>query len=163
MTTDQPPPPPPTNPALSPDSQTSDFTEKVVPFQRPSPPQAGKTPDRVAQLLRPRPLNPEGEATSPEAGAARTTEQPAITGYRVLTSAEIELINTLKALEEQALRALDSVEGMFKFQQQMLAGAPDPSELVAWQRANPGRWLALARTHVQLGFMCAVRSVARPR
>jgi hypothetical protein len=63
-----------------------------------------------------------------------------ITGYRALSADEIELINSLKQL---------GIEIEAKMQLAADAGA-DP------------RWLAIARTDLQIGMMALVRSVAKP-
>lgn len=70
-------------------------------------------------------------------------EQPKITGYRKLTVAEVTLMNQSKELAE-------------------LVG-----ELVQSLRETPGvevdqRWVDIAETELQKGFMSLVRSIARP-
>lgn len=69
---------------------------------------------------------------------------PDIKGYRELTDIEVDLVNNLKDWEKQVdqlLRELgrDHVE--------------DPAV---------GRWLSLARTHIETGLMFAVKSITRP-
>lgn len=61
-------------------------------------------------------------------------------GHRALSRREAGLIDRLKRAEEAALRALDRLEE---------------------ETVDP-RWRALARTQIEMGFMAAVRSVARP-
>jgi hypothetical protein len=63
-----------------------------------------------------------------------------ITGYRNLNEAEGTLINRIKDIGEQVEELLHHASA---------AGA-DP------------RWMAIAKTHLQLGFMSAVRSIAKP-
>ena len=63
-----------------------------------------------------------------------------IKGYRELSEAEIAGMNTMKALEQQVLDAL----------QQAVANGAD------------GRWAAIAKTDLQKGFMAAGRAIARP-
>lgn len=66
---------------------------------------------------------------------------PPIKGYRPLEPEMIELMNRNKLVEELALRQLDQ------------------------HTANPDcdqRWVALARTHIQIGFMALNRAVAPP-
>lgn len=64
-----------------------------------------------------------------------------IKGYRDLSQAEIDAMNAIKAKAEEVGALLDAsaqIEGI------------------------DGRWLAIARTDLQKGFMCAVRAVAKP-
>lgn len=64
-----------------------------------------------------------------------------ITGYRDLSEDEIALMNECKGL---ATQVGDLVERVYN--------APDVDK----------RWSAIARTHLQEGFMALIRSVARP-
>jgi len=64
-----------------------------------------------------------------------------ISGYRQLSGPAVVEINRLKADEERLLRKLD--------------------ELVKTGQVDL-RWLAIAQTHFQEGFMALVRSIARP-
>lgn len=64
-----------------------------------------------------------------------------IKGYRVLSDQEIAEINHVKAVGERVEAALASIESL---------PGHDP------------RWLAIARTHLQVGFMAASRSIAKP-
>lgn len=64
-----------------------------------------------------------------------------IQGYRDLTEEEIALMNEGKVLEAQVLGWLDKVK----------AGAADP------------RWSAIGCTQIELGFMAAQRSIAKPK
>lgn len=64
-----------------------------------------------------------------------------IAGYRDLIQAEIDGMNSIKALEKDAgdlFKQLSNVEGV------------------------DGRLLALARTNLQQGFMWFVRAIAKP-
>jgi hypothetical protein len=64
-----------------------------------------------------------------------------IKGYRDLTEQEIALMNSVKLLAEEVghkIELLERMEGIDK------------------------RWLAIARTDLQKGFMSLVRSIARP-
>ena len=64
-----------------------------------------------------------------------------ITGYRDLDADEIAVMNLLKSKEQEVLAMLDGLN---------TAGAYDK------------RWVAEARIHIEIGFMAANRSVARP-
>lgn len=64
-----------------------------------------------------------------------------VAGYKATQPAwAIEAVNAFKALEERALRAIESLDG----------AAIDP------------RAMALGRTHLQTGFMWAARAVFQP-
>jgi hypothetical protein len=63
-----------------------------------------------------------------------------IKGYRELSKVEIDGMNVLKQLEENVLDELAVAE----------KNGADP------------RWLAIAKTDIQKGFMAAGRAVARP-
>ena len=65
-----------------------------------------------------------------------------ISGYRELNETEISLMNELKHIENQVGNIFESVR--------VLGDDAD-------QRA-----LAIARTHLQTGFMWAVRAIAQP-
>jgi hypothetical protein len=64
-----------------------------------------------------------------------------IKGYRDLSQAEIDLMNKIK---EKAAEVGELIEE--------LQQSPEIDK----------RWLAIARTDLQKGFMCATRSIARP-
>lgn len=64
-----------------------------------------------------------------------------IAGYRALNVDEIDAMNQLKTLESTVLAKIEQ-----------LATSP----------FNDQRWLNIAKTHIQQGFMAAVRGVARP-
>ena len=69
-----------------------------------------------------------------------------ISGYRELSSAELQGINDLKALEQSTLKALDEIIE--------LREVP--------MRPAQQRWRAIFRTHIEQGFMAAVRVIAKP-
>ena len=64
-----------------------------------------------------------------------------ITGYRDLSQDEIDLMNKMKALEAEIGN--------------VLAALPKDD-------ACANRWAAIARTHLETGFMFAIKAVARP-
>lgn len=64
-----------------------------------------------------------------------------ITGYRDLSQEEIDLMNEGKALAQQCGAFVDKLRAM-------------PS--------NDQRWVSIGQTHLQQGFMAAIRSVAKP-
>ena len=64
-----------------------------------------------------------------------------IKGYRDLTAEEIALMNEIKDQGAQLGVAIDAIEKM---------------------EGVDKRFVAIARTQLQLGFMCLIRSIARP-
>lgn len=75
-----------------------------------------------------------------------------IKGYRDLSQAEIDLMNRIKAKSEECGALVQEMMHM----QDSPSTAPDGST-----KPN-GRWLAIAQTDLQKGFMALVRSVAKP-
>jgi hypothetical protein len=65
-----------------------------------------------------------------------------VVGYTSQSEANVALVNQAKMLEEQVLRQLDRLN--------------DNPEI-------DKRWLAIARTHIEQGFMAANRAVFKPR
>lgn len=65
-----------------------------------------------------------------------------IKGYHELTSDEISLINFIKEKAQEIGGIIESLKGRHDIDQ---------------------RWLSIAETDLQKGFMAAVRSVARPK
>lgn len=64
-----------------------------------------------------------------------------IKGYRDLSEDEIALMNEGKSLAEQVGAFIDKLQG------------------------NPnidGRWVSIGKTHLQQGFMAAIRGIAQP-
>jgi len=71
-----------------------------------------------------------------------------IKGYRDLSQAEIDLINEGKALAETVGAFMDKLE---------------KSDFAQTKEQEPDRrWLAIARTDLQKGFMALIRSIAKP-
>lgn len=64
-----------------------------------------------------------------------------IKGYRNLTQAELDLMNEGKDLAVQCGAFIDKLQG-----------AVDSDK----------RWVAIGRTHLQEGFMAAIRAIAKP-
>ena len=64
-----------------------------------------------------------------------------IKGYRDLTQEDIDAMNSAKTLEESVLSYITLLENVGK--------------------SNP-RWLAIAKTDLQKGFMALGRAIARP-
>ena len=70
----------------------------------------------------------------------------AIKGHRDLGSSEIELMNLLKGQEDTLGAILEAVSARLD-----QVGDPEGE-----------RWVALAREHLEIGIMFAVKAVARP-
>ncbi len=74
---------------------------------------------------------------------AETALLPPIAGYTSQTDEAVRLVNVHKRAEEHLLRLLDN----------MKAGSPSPFDQ---------RWLAIAQTHFEQGFMALNRAVFKP-
>jgi hypothetical protein len=73
-----------------------------------------------------------------------------IKGYRDLSQAEIDIMNKIKATGEQVRELLNGIS----------YGNPSGGE--APEGIADARWLAIAKTDLQKGFMSLVRSIAKP-
>lgn len=69
-----------------------------------------------------------------------------ISGYRDLTQGEVDLMNAIKEKEAELGVMLSLAEAV-------VAETGDQ---------EAGRWVSLARTHLEIGMMFAIKSVARP-
>ena len=98
-----------------------------------------------------------------------------IDGYRELSQADIDMMNTVKAMGPQLEELLAKVaahvtEGRNPPLTEAdaladLEGRPRPDFNMARariDRAQPERWAAIARTHFQEGSMALTRAVAQP-
>lgn len=65
-----------------------------------------------------------------------------VAGYRSQPADAVALVNLNKLAEEGVLRILDGLEGV---------------------EGTDRRWLAIARTHIEQGFMAANRAIFRPQ
>ena len=74
-----------------------------------------------------------------------------IKGYRDLSQAEIDLMNEGKELAEKCGEFISKLKG--------LAYPPSGS---TQEFEVDSRWVSIAQTHLQQGFMAAIRSVAKP-
>jgi hypothetical protein len=75
-----------------------------------------------------------------------------IAGYRELSEIEVNVINKIKAhaeLTREIMEAIDSGNTV---------GLMETAEFNEYKR-----WTAIARTHLQQGFMAWVRAIAQPR
>ena len=73
-----------------------------------------------------------------------------VAGYVSQSTAAIDLVNEHKVMEERLLRRLDYL-------------TPHPDYAPASGMACDPRWLAIARTHFEEGFMALNRAVFQPQ
>lgn len=76
-----------------------------------------------------------------------------VAGYAPQSDAKVQLVNEFKADEERLLRKIDRLADG-------LPSAIDPGSPLM---DRDQRWLAVARTHFQEGFMALNRSVFQPQ
>jgi len=76
-----------------------------------------------------------------------------IKGYRDLSQEEIDLMNEGKELAEKVGDFIARLEG--------LSNPLNASSLVQHFEID-GRWVSIGKTHLQQGFMAAIRSIAKP-
>lgn len=81
-----------------------------------------------------------------------------IIGYRALNDEEKALINKIK-LHELATEKLLHMVGEH-LRNQVTNSSPEDLERLS--KAQPERWLAMAKTDMQTAGMCLVRAVAQP-
>jgi hypothetical protein len=68
-----------------------------------------------------------------------------ISGYRDLSQAEIDAMNRIKETAEQARVLCEAI-----------------GNLIIYGDGPDARWVSIARTHLQQGFMALTRAVAKP-
>jgi hypothetical protein len=73
-----------------------------------------------------------------------------ITGYRDLSQAEIDTMNRIKSLANEVGELIQSLDGPVGSGSEGGAFFPDP------------RWLSIAKTELQKGFMYLTRAIAQP-
>jgi hypothetical protein len=81
-----------------------------------------------------------------------------ISGYRDLTQEEIDLMNEAKQLEARCLAFLSNVETHL-----INKALSKQSEKERYRNARASRWIAMARTDLETGFMALVRAIAQPQ
>lgn len=91
--------------------------------------------------------------------AARPQDGSKVAGYRKLSDAEIEQMNTFKAASRNFVDEIDQYRNSVIAER---TGAAMLSTQQAEQLDQALRWLAIARTEVQKACMAACRAVARP-
>lgn len=92
-----------------------------------------------------------------------------VQGYTIQSDAKIALVNEFKQDEERLLRKIEALEKQTLGQQMPAAHAADPGVLVLSGYVTlpdspyDPRWLSIARTHFQEGFMALNRAVFQPQ
>jgi hypothetical protein len=81
-----------------------------------------------------------------------------IKGYRDLSQVEIDLMNKVKEHGETTRNLIAEVGAHLEAQSK----AADPGERLRLLEAQPARWLAMARSELQVGIMQLVRAIAQP-
>lgn len=69
---------------------------------------------------------------------------PPVTGYRALSQAEVDMMNAIKAVENDLVGLYVAI---------VKASATDP---------GAARWASLARSHLETGFMYLAKAIAKP-
>lgn len=87
---------------------------------------------------------------------------PEIKGYRELTPEELALINEIKEHEAITAALMERIQGRLGEQLQAALNQTDPTDYARYDRAQPVRWAAMARTDFQTAYMKLVRAVAQP-
>ena len=75
-----------------------------------------------------------------------------VAGYRQQSQAAVDAVNRMKELEERVLRQLD----------ELARSVPGPRRDGPEELSVDGRWLAIARTQLEQGFMAANRAIFQP-
>ncbi len=83
----------------------------------------------------------------------KTYTPPPVTGYRTLTQAEVDLMNEIKAKGAEMDTLLTRVASHINKQTWA-----DNRQL----QSEPYRWLAMAKSDLQVGIMKLTRAVAQP-
>lgn len=91
-----------------------------------------------------------------------------IAGYRELSQADIDMMNTIKGMGPLLEGLLMEVGRHITAQRdacrtvEITVMITDPEEDARLNAAQPERWASIARTHFQEGLMALTRAVAQP-
>ena len=107
-----------------------------------------------------------GQLHAAQAAQQRMHVPPPVTGYRALTDVEVSMINRIKAAGA-ALEALVAevdmhLEAQAERSRYQLDGNAAVAEVARIRRAEPARWMAMARSDLQTGLMKLTRAIAQP-
>jgi len=94
---------------------------------------------------------------------AQTHNPLAITGYRALSQAEIDLMNEIKAHAEATRWLVDKIRTHAGTQWVAAQPAADGGrEFARLAAADPHEWVSMAKQHLQQGYMALTRAIAQP-
>lgn len=82
-----------------------------------------------------------------------------IKGYRDLSQAEIDLMNTIKEKEAELITLIDA---HVVYLSHVIGNGTNEARAHA-VHSEALKWAAVAKTNLQLGFMTLIRSVAQPQ
>jgi hypothetical protein len=85
-----------------------------------------------------------------------------ISGYRDLSVREIQTVNTIKSIEAELLALVKHLGEVVGAEADRAAFDNDVTVLDRIAAAEPRRWLAIAKTHIQEGASALVRAVTQP-
>lgn len=88
-----------------------------------------------------------------------------ISGYRELGPEEISVMNAIKAKMAELEALCDAAKSHLAKQTSYARSLPisqGEAELLRMERAEPFRWVSIARTHFQEGGMALTRAIAQP-
>lgn len=126
----------------------------------------------------------EGYTALASESDAAEKPKPAIAGYRVLSTVEIDLINAVKEQGANLNLLIERVRNHLKLQKHIAQGGSvvtadggdgaddsvaerktyeaNVDEVARLSNAEPERWASIGRTHFQEGLMALTRAVAQP-
>lgn len=87
-----------------------------------------------------------------------------ISGYRDLKQADIDLMNEIKAHGVKTRELVEKVAEIERGRPRKALdeGGYESAEAAGQAAQEAGRWVGIARTHLQQGFMALTRAVAKP-
>jgi hypothetical protein len=84
-----------------------------------------------------------------------------ISGYRDLTHAEIDLMNEVKCVGPAMDKLIQKLQDHISKQVESY-GESHEFDQHRLMNAEPARWIAIGRTHLQEGLMALTRAIAQP-
>lgn len=85
-----------------------------------------------------------------------------IAGYRDLSQEDIDLINAITAHEQAALGLVATVQARLAATESSKLNPTHAADMARFAIAEPKRWAAVSKTHIQEGASALVRAVAQP-
>jgi hypothetical protein len=88
-----------------------------------------------------------------------------ITGYRDLPQADIDLMNEVKEHEKKTLELVEKIRQIENDRPRkvMEVEGYDAAAAAGEAAQESGRWVSIAKTHLQQGYMALIRAVAKPK